>query len=48
MECPSTGLADFLIIIGWAASSSTFFYGGRTEEWVFTSGATERVGFLSN
>jgi hypothetical protein len=47
MEWLSAGFADFLMIIGWAASSSTFFSGGRIDEWVLMIGAADKVGFLS-
>ena len=46
IEWPSTGLADFLIIIGWAVSSSTFFYTGSIAGYNLNTGAAERVGFF--
>lgn len=48
MELPYIGFDDFLMMIGWAASSSTFFYGGNMEGWIFSAGTAERVGFFSN
>lgn len=50
MECPllfSKGLDDFLMMMGWATSSSTFFSGGRMAECILRLGAVERVGFFS-
>lgn len=46
IEWPSTGLADFFIIIGWAVSSSTFFYTGSIAGYNLNTGAAERVGFF--
>lgn len=39
---------DFLMIIGWATSSSTFFSDAIKDEYILRFGCADKVGFFSN